>query len=80
MRTSGGMRRDEVGGGIEPDAAIEGGLGAHETVDEGDERGASLLRFGAGITSREATSGASRRSRAESRSRMNASRMGSASW
>ena len=39
----GRMRRDEVGGGIEPDVAIDGALGAHETVDQGDERGADVV-------------------------------------
>lgn len=37
------MRRDEVGGGIEPDVAIDGALGVDETVDEGDERSADIV-------------------------------------
>jgi len=32
------MLRDEIGGGIEPDVAIDGVLGAREAIDKGDER------------------------------------------
>lgn len=36
------QRCDEVGGSIEPDVAIDGVLGAHEAIDEGDERRAGV--------------------------------------
>ncbi len=39
----GRIRRDEIGGGIEPDMAIEGALGARETVDERDEGSADIV-------------------------------------
>ena len=42
----GRMRRDEVGGGIEPDVAIDGALGADETVDQGDERSGDIAVTG----------------------------------
>ena len=50
--------RDDVGGGIEPDVAIEGALGADKTVDEGDERGADVVAVAARMASRSATIGA----------------------
>jgi len=42
----GRMRRDEVSGGIEPDVAIDGALGADETVDQGDERSGDIAVTG----------------------------------
>ena len=42
----GRMRCEEVGVGIEPDVTIDGALGAHEAVDEGDERGADIAVAG----------------------------------
>src|ERR1041385_4727936 len=39
----GRKRRDEIGGGIEPDVAIEGALGVDETVDEAHELGAGVV-------------------------------------
>jgi hypothetical protein len=36
------QRCDEVGGSIEPDVAIDRVLGAHETIDESDERRADV--------------------------------------
>jgi len=35
-------RRDEIGGGIEPDVSIDGVFGAREAVDECDERRADV--------------------------------------
>ena len=39
----------EMGGGIEPDVTIDGALRAHDTVDEGDERGADLAIAGGAL-------------------------------
>lgn len=76
------MRRDEIGGGIKPDVAIDGALGVRETVDESDEGGTDIVAvslLAARIASRSEMSGAKKRSRADSRSRISASVMGSAS-
>jgi hypothetical protein len=73
-------RRDEIGGGIEPDMSIDGVFGAREAVDERDERradvgatrGENRVAF-ADERGEESIAGASR-------SRISASVMGSASW
>jgi hypothetical protein len=78
-----GMRRDQFGGGIEPDVAIDGMFGVDETVDEGDECGADVSSAGSengvALGDERRKESVADQSRADSRSRISASVMGSAS-
>jgi len=74
------QRCDEVGDSIEPDVATDRVFGAHETIDESDERRAGVGAAGSGDGVAFEDERREETIAVESRSRIIASLMGSAWW